>query len=138
LSLPTAVVPWESDPISCSLMSTVNFSSRATYRHCAARLHYPEYSKSPPIRVWEMDLVLTKSDGDQLQRQVVTDLEERDCVGAAVGLKYSTTPDSEGKNFFIFSITFYYYESYLRWALFHLIWAIHCLYGCHISFPFSD
>jgi hypothetical protein len=39
-----------------------NFGSRATYRHCAAGTHYPEYGKTPPIRAWEMDLVLmTKS-----------------------------------------------------------------------------
>jgi hypothetical protein len=60
------------DPISCSLGFTANFGSHATYRHCTAGAHYPEYRKSPPIRAWEMDLVLmTKSDGDQLQQYFI-------------------------------------------------------------------
>jgi hypothetical protein len=43
-------------------MLTANFGSRDTYRHCAGGGHYPEYGKTPPVRAWEMDLVLmTKS-----------------------------------------------------------------------------
>jgi hypothetical protein len=51
-------VPQESDLISYLLGLIMNFGSRATYRHCAVGAHYPEYRKSPPIRVWEMDLLL--------------------------------------------------------------------------------
>jgi hypothetical protein len=40
----------------------MNFGSCASYRHCAAGAHFPECRKMPPIREWEMDLVLmTKS-----------------------------------------------------------------------------
>jgi hypothetical protein len=45
-------------PVLRLLGLTTNYGSRASYRHCAVGTHYPEYRKTPPIRVWEMDLVL--------------------------------------------------------------------------------
>jgi hypothetical protein len=30
---------------------TVNFDSYATYKHCATEANYPEYRKTPPIKI---------------------------------------------------------------------------------------